>query len=405
MRLRRAWLGPTAFFATFTAWESASPSAVPSSWVFFGSAVDQRGAVVGRRHPHGDVVRERDQRDAVPRRQLLDESASAASAASEPGRPDVVRRHRARDVDQQHDGRALLGLGELGLGPGEADEEQRERRLRTGSPGCTAAVPASPRPCSEGAPASPTRTPCRRGAGRARRRRRSPAGRAAGRAGARGDLKANGITRSRSCAGRRRAPRSQSPSVESATCRTPAAERSRTRPVRSSAAAAAKRSRSLRSLVSTRSWRPVSGSTRRSSPTSASSCSRGSRISTASVGWRPATRSSAFRQSIGPRKSETTTTSERWSASPSSSVERLGEPAASRRDRREARRASAGAPAAPGGAGASGGRRRRTRPGRAGCRAASPCGRRRARPPRRRPPCAARPCRTPSTPRRRRRAR
>ena len=82
--------------------------------------------------------------------------------------------------------------------------------------------------------------------------------------------------------------RSQSPSVESATWRTPAAASIRTSPLRSSAAATAKRSRSLASPVSTRSWRPVSGSTSRSSPTSASSCSRGSRISTASVGWRPA---------------------------------------------------------------------------------------------------------------------
>ena len=58
------------------------------------------------------------------------------------------------------------------------------------------------------------------------------------------------------------------------------------------AAAAANRSRSRRSPVSTRSCRPVSGSTRRSSPTSASSCSRGSRTSTASTAWRPASRRS-----------------------------------------------------------------------------------------------------------------
>ena len=97
---------------------------------------------------------------------------------------------------------------------------------------------------------------------------------------------------------------------------------------RSSAAAAANRSRSPRSPVSTRSCRPVSGSTSRSSPTSASSCSRGSRTSTASTVCRPASRSSGGRQSIGPRKSETTTTSARWratrSASSSASRKRAG---------------------------------------------------------------------------------
>ena len=67
--------------------------------------------------------------------------------------------------------------------------------------------------------------------------------------------------------------------------------------------------------VFTRMSRPVSGSTSQSSPTFGSSCSRGSRISTASTSWRPASSSSGRRQSRGPRKSETTTTSERWRAS------------------------------------------------------------------------------------------
>ncbi len=57
---------------------------------------------------------------------------------------------------------------------------------------------------------------------------------------------------------------------------------------RSVAAAVANRSRSRRRLVSTRSWRPVSGSTSHSSPTSGRSCSRGSRISTATTSCRPA---------------------------------------------------------------------------------------------------------------------
>ena len=59
------------------------------------------------------------------------------------------------------------------------------------------------------------------------------------------------------------------------------------------------------------SCRPVSGSTSQRSPTSGSSCSRGSRISIATTSCRAASRSSRGRQSRGPRKSETTTTTER----------------------------------------------------------------------------------------------
>ena len=77
----------------------------------------------------------------------------------------------------------------------------------------------------------------------------------------------------------------------------------------------AKRSRSFLLRVSTRSWRPVSGSTSQSSPAFGRFCSRGSRISTATTSWRPASWSSGARQSRGPRKSETTTARERWRAS------------------------------------------------------------------------------------------
>ena len=51
-----------------------------------------------------------------------------------------------------------------------------------------------------------------------------------------------------------------------------------------------------------------------------SSCSRGSRISTATTAWREASRSRGVRQSRGPRKSETTTVSERCRATRASCV-------------------------------------------------------------------------------------
>ena len=61
---------------------------------------------------------------------------------------------------------------------------------------------------------------------------------------------------------------------------------------RSAAASSSNCRRSLRLRVSTRSCRPVSGSTNQRSPTSGSCCSRGSRISTAITSCRAARRSS-----------------------------------------------------------------------------------------------------------------
>src|SRR5215211_4860611 len=105
--------------------------------------------------------------------------------------------------------------------------------------------------------------------------------------------------------------RSQSPAVERTRCGIPSEASSRSSATRSSAAATAKRSRSRRRAVSTCVLRPVSGSTSQTCPTFGSSCSRGSRISTATTAWREASRSNGARQSRGPRKSETTTASER----------------------------------------------------------------------------------------------
>ena len=69
--------------------------------------------------------------------------------------------------------------------------------------------------------------------------------------------------------------RSQSPDVERTTWRAPTEASSRATSRRSASAAAAKRSRSFLLRVSTRSWRPVSGSTSQSSPAFGRFCSRG----------------------------------------------------------------------------------------------------------------------------------
>ncbi len=126
-------------------------------------------------------------------------------------------------------------------------------------------------------------------------------------------------------------------------------------------------------------WRPVSGSTSRSSPTSASSCSRGSRISTARVGWRPgdaATRA-ASRSGRGNRRR-----SRRVKALDREAVERApapsGEATSPAGSSRRAPKVRAGAPRRPGAACArrgSSGPNSAGRPTRAGCRGAWPRGR------------------------------
>ena len=91
-------------------------------------------------------------------------------------------------------------------------------------------------------------------------------------------------------------------------------EQRRATPLRSSAAAAAKRC--AQPLAARVDAQPPAG-LRVDEPELAdvgSSCSRASRISIASTSWRAASCSSGRRQSSGPRKSETTTTSARWRA-------------------------------------------------------------------------------------------
>ena len=105
---------------------------------------------------------------------------------------------------------------------------------------------------------------------------------------------------------------SQSPAVETRHVR----RRRRALNVCASSSRSAAAARRTARACACRACRPAAaaaspGRRSRSSPTSGSSCSRGSRISTATTSWRAASRSSGCRQSSGPRKSETATTSER----------------------------------------------------------------------------------------------
>ena len=88
--------------------------------------LDHGLVVVGRRNSHRNPAREGDQRNAVFRRQLGQELRERGVRSKEPSRPDVVCGHRPRRVDHQDDGRAVLCLRELGLRPGEAEEQQHE---------------------------------------------------------------------------------------------------------------------------------------------------------------------------------------------------------------------------------------------------------------------------------------
>ena len=198
---------------------------------------------------------------------------------------------------------------------------------------------------------------------------------------------------------------SQSPSVESATWRTPdRGERGDERapflawPPRRSARAAG--GRSCRRAVAAPS-RDRRGAARRRRRALARE-DRGSRPRAPRAA--PASRKSGGRQSGVPRKSETTTTSARWRAtrSASSSASRSLPRPPGGQLAEQVQGVEQGTPSLAGRLDrllAS-----RTRPCRAGCPAASPRSPRRRRRPRRHPPCGARRCRTPSTPTRRARA-
>ncbi len=156
---------------------------------------------VGRRQPDRNVVGERDDGDPVLGREIVRELDRGRTGREEPGGRDVLRSHRAGDVEREHDRRALPHLAQTGLRPGEADEQERQAEQEQDRRNVAAAA---------GRPLDHVRE----------QRRRRPGGRAHARGGARAagsPLTASGTasrpSRScgeakltgRSCAGTRRA--------------------------------------------------------------------------------------------------------------------------------------------------------------------------------------------------------
>ena len=91
-------------------------------------------AVGGRRDQRLGLGAERDEADPELLRQAVEERPHRVDRGVEPGRLDVVRAHRAGDVDEQHDRRVLVGLREpeprMGDGPCGEDERQQEKGER-----------------------------------------------------------------------------------------------------------------------------------------------------------------------------------------------------------------------------------------------------------------------------------
>ena len=300
-------------------------------------AVDARTVGRGRGALLGEVG-ERDQPEPERLRQLLAEPLGRADRRREAVRLDVGGVHGARDVgDHHHRGRALAG-GDRALRPGQRDDQRGEReqdqqrrqvaaeagprgdevghQRRVAERGRLAPLAAAASPRRRAPPAG--RAPARRGgSGSPKLMRPAPGpppggharrdGGAVRRARAHGGLAAPEVVGElaqpvalawRARRGRR--PRGAAP-------RPP--PRARPPPPRRTGGAPCLRD------VLTATWRPVSGSMTHTSPIGVSSISRGSRTSTASTPWRPRSERSGPSQSIGPRKSDTTTTSPRARAS------------------------------------------------------------------------------------------
>ena len=233
------------------------------------------------------------------------------------------------------------------LRPREPDEQQREPEQEQRASAGAGASSAGARRGSGAATAPPRRRRARRAGGRARRSAATASrDQRAGRASRIGDGEAH---RPRLPLPQERGERAQPVAlgrdrdVPDAGRREARDERARARPPPPRRSARAAVDRRCRRAAGVRS----PGSTSRSSPTSASSCSRGSRTSTASTACRPASRSSGARQSSGPRKSETTTTSARWRRDAVGELERVAQRAGA--GRRRARAAAAACRAARGG--------------------------------------------------------
>jgi hypothetical protein len=98
----------------------------------------QELAVPRRRRRHLRVAGERDQADLEPLGDAVEERPDGLLRRGEPRRLDVLRLHRARDVDDEDHGRALPRHERLDLRPcerarGRREREHRERRRQAGA--------------------------------------------------------------------------------------------------------------------------------------------------------------------------------------------------------------------------------------------------------------------------------
>src|SRR5215211_7088066 len=299
------------------------------------------GAVGRRRRAHLGEVRERDEAEPEGLRQLVGEPLGRVDRRRDPVRLDVGGVHRAGDVGDHHHRRRALGRRDRALRAGERHDQRGEReqeqqrrdvaaqarprrdevrhQRRVGEGRGLAALAGLHRRIHERGERHEHEADQQDGLAEAHAACSGPEGASGTAAFRRATTAARDGAPARSAASPRRRwwanSRSQSPSVDSTTWSAPARRSDAATCSRSAAAAAAKRSRTLRREVLTGTWRPVSGSITQMSPIGVSCCSRGSRISTAITPWRPRSERSGPSQSGAPRKSETTTTSPRARAS------------------------------------------------------------------------------------------
>ena len=97
-----------------------SPIAVPGVGVEQLQALSHDVAVGRRLDEDVGLAAEGDEADLVALRHAVEERAHRGLGGAEPRRLHVARAHRARDVDQQHDRRALRRHGDVRLRPRHA---------------------------------------------------------------------------------------------------------------------------------------------------------------------------------------------------------------------------------------------------------------------------------------------
>ena len=208
------------------------------------------GAVVRRRHDDVGLVGERDDADAEPIGQVLDEGARRLSGRGHAVGRDVGRQHRAGAVHGEDHGRLLARDIHGHLRPRDSDHERREREQseRRGD----VAPPAGRgrddvleqiqvREADDVLPSPALRDEVRE------------EGEPDDDQAQQGEGPAEAHLRLPSVAAKPTRRRNQSPDVDRVRCDTPAERSSRVSDSRSASASAAKRSRSLRLRVSTRS--------------------------------------------------------------------------------------------------------------------------------------------------------